>query len=188
MFKVDYSVDSIKKIEDHIKYVNAMIKMKEDHSFQKFIQDKCMQTLNKVMNNRLVAGMTTNDDSIELYRSSNHIQEVEDGFIIYNNAKIPANVKGVQNDISNYPNGEFSIALAFEYGVGIVGMNTLNPNAWEYNIKDYYFGWVLPEDVLGEKGVYYMGYTGFEVYRYTAEEIKAQLPRWIKEYFAKGER
>ena len=23
---------------------------------------------------------------------------------------------------------------------------------------------------------------------YTAEEIKAQLPKWVKEYFAKGER
>jgi len=187
MFKVNCNVDSIENIDKQIKYVDQMLKMKEDILFQKYIQDKCMQTLTNVMNSRLVIGMTTNDDSIELYRSSNHIQELEDGFIIYNNAKIPADYYNVLPfDTSGYPNGMFSIALAFEYGVGIVGMNTVNPNAWEYNIKNYNFGWYLPKNVLGQSGVRYMGYTGFEIYRYTAEEIKANLSKWVKEYFAKG--
>ena len=38
--------------------------------------------------------------------------------------------------LEDYPNG-FSIALAFEYGVGIVGQTNPVPNAWEYNLKDY---------------------------------------------------
>ena len=188
MFRVDYTVDSVEKIDKQLKYVNAMLKMKEDAAFQKYIQDKCMETLNNVMNSRLSSGMTTNDDSIELYRSSNHLQELKDGFIIYNNAKIPANAKGIQNSAENYPNGQFSIALAFEYGVGVVGVETRSQNSWEYNVKGYENGWYLPKDVFGESGIKYMGYTGFEVYRYTAEEIKAQLPRWVKEYLAKGVR
>ena len=138
MFKVSTSIDSIGKLDKHINLVKNMASMKEDTNFQKYIQDKCMQTLEQVMNSRLQAGYTTNDDSISLYKSSNHLIETDDGFIIYNDAKIPANVSGVQNDISNYPNGEFSIALAFEYGVGLVGMNTINPNAWEYNVNDYF--------------------------------------------------
>lgn len=186
MFKVSYTVDSIEKIDKQIKYVNQTLKMKEDIVFQKYIQDKCMQTLTNVMNSRLVTGMTTNDDSIELYRSSNHIQELEDGFIIYNNAKVPANAKGIQNSASNYPNGQFSIALAFEYGVGVVGIETRNQNAWEYNINNYENGWYLPKDVAGQSGIKTLGYMGFEIYRYTAEEIKANLSKWVKEYFAKG--
>lgn len=188
MFKVSYDIDSIKKIDNHINYAKKMLKMKEDVKFQKYIQDKCMQTLNNVMNSRLISGMTTNDDSIELYRSSNHIQQLEDGFIIYNNAKVPANATGKQNSSSSYPNGQFSIALAFEYGVGVVGIDTKNPNAWQYNINNYENGWYLPKNVIGRSGIKYDGYTGFEIYRYTAEEIKAQLPKWVKEYFAKGER
>lgn len=183
MFKVKTDIDSIKKLDKHIEMVKKISSMKEDKTFQKYIQDKCMQALEQVMNSRLQAGSTTNDDSINLYKSSNHLLETDDGFIIYNDAKIPANVSGVQNDISNYPNGEFSIALAFEYGVGLVGMNTINPNAWEYNVNNYFFGWVLPQNVLGEKGIRYMGYTGFEVYRYTAIEIQTQLPKWVNDYF-----
>lgn len=183
MLKYKTNIDSIKKIDKHLDLVKKMSLMKTDNSFQEFIQDKAMETLQSVMDSRVIQGTTTNDDSIDLYKSSNHLVKTEDGFIIYNDAKVPANVKGVQNDISNYPNGEFSIALAFEYGVGIVGISTNNPNAWEYNVNDYNFGWILPSDVLGEYGIKYMGYTGFEVYRFTAIEIQNQLPKWVNDYY-----
>lgn len=183
MFKVNTQIDSIEKIDKHLKLVQKLSEMKNDANFQKFIQEKSMEALTKVMSNRVRSNSTSNDDSIELYMNSNHLIELEDGFVIYNDAKIPANVSGIQNDIQNYPNGEFSIALAFEYGVGIVGISTDNPKAWEYNVKDYNFGWYLPSDVFGESGIRYMGYTGFEVYRYTAIEIETQLMNWVKEYY-----
>lgn len=183
MFKVNTEVDSIQKIDRHLQFVQKMALMKTDANFQKFIQEKSMETLTKVMNNRVRSNSTSNDDSIELYMNSNHLIELEDGFIIYNDAKIPANAKGIQNSAENYPNGEFSIALAFEYGVGIIGMETGNPKAWEYNVKDYNFGWYLPSEVFGESGIRYMGYTGFEVYRYTAIEIETQLSKWVQEYY-----
>ena len=156
--------------------------MQTDKSFQKYIQEKCLKVLYNVIETRLVAGETTNDDSIGLYISSNHILETNDGFIIYNDAKIPANVSGVQNSASNYPNGEFSIALAFEYGVGIVGPETMNDKAWNYNVNNYNFGWILPKNVLGQAGILYAGYKGFEIYRYTAEEIQNNLSKWVNEY------
>ena len=188
MFRVTTNIDSIEKIDKQIKYVNSMLKMKEDIEFQSFIKDKCMQTLESVMNSRLQIGMTTNDDSIVLYRNSNHIEDTEDGFVIYNNAKIPANVFGKQNNIANYPNGQFSIALAFEYGVGVVGIGTGNPKAWEYNVNSYENGWYLPKNVLGKSGMKYEGYQGFEIYRYTADEIQKNLSNWVREYMSKGDK
>lgn len=183
MFKTSFSVDSIKKIDDHINLLKRIQNLKEDKDFREYIMKKSMETLNKVMNERLISGSTTNDDSIQLYMSSNHIEETDDGFIIYNNAKIPANVKGIQNNVENYPNGEFSVALAFEYGVGLVGIKTGNQKAWQYNVKNYNFGWYLPKDVLGESGIRYMGYEGFEIYRFTAIEIETQISKWVKDYY-----
>ena len=153
MFKVNCEVKGLKELENKIEYIKKLLQMKTDKSFQKFIQDKVMESLNYVMNERLGSWFTTNDDSIELYRNSNHIKELDDGFIIYNDAKIPAIADGIQNNASNYPNGEFSIAMAFEYGVGIIGMSTNNPNAWEYNVNDYNFGWVLPNSVAEMYGI-----------------------------------
>ena len=180
------SMDFINKkhLDKLLDYVNKLLKMKSDKKFQKFIQDKCMKVLEQMMNDNLHGG-TTNDDAIELYMGSNHIEEYDEGFILYNDAKIPANVKGMQNDVSNYPNGEFSIALAFEYGVGIIGENTNNPKAWNYNVNNYNFGWYLPSDVTGQKGVFTNGYQGFQIYTLTAKEIEKQLPSWVYEYVEK---
>lgn len=180
MLKIETNVTGLKDLDKHIKYVNKLIKMKSDKKFQKYIQEKCMETLNKIMDERLLGG-TTNDDAISLYRESNHIQEEADGFIIYNNAKIPANAK----DTSTYPNGQFSIALAFEYGVGIIGQNTPDPNnhAWAYNLKGYNFGWYFK----GNDGNVHLtgGYMGFEIYRHTADRITQNLKKWVNEYYKK---
>lgn len=178
MLKINMNVKGLDKLEKHIQYVQRMANMKTDKTFQSYIKNKCMEALNQVMNERLTGG-TTNDDAISLYRSSNHIIDDLNGFIIYNDAKIPVNAV----DTSGYPNGEFSIALAFEYGVGIIGQNTVNPNAWSYNINNYNFGWYFKDT----DGKYHQtgGYMGFEIYRFTADKIQKNLPRWVNEYYNK---
>lgn len=183
-FNLDMDFINKQHLDKLLDYVNKLLRMKNDKKFQKFIQKKCQDVLEQVMNDNLIGG-TTNDSAIELYRGSNHIEEYDEGFILYNDAKIPANVKGIQNDIANYPNGEFSIALAFEYGVGIIGENTNNPNAWNYNLQGYYFGWYLPQDENGQVGVQTGGYEGFQIYTLTAQEIEKQLPSWVYEYVDK---
>ena len=178
MINISVNVNSINKLNKHIEYVKRLADMKTDIQFQKYIQERALETVNKVTEQRLIGG-TTNDAEIELYKNSNQIRETSDGFILFNDASIPANTK----KIDNYPNGEFPIALAFEYGVGIIGSNTTNPNAWEYNVNNYNFGWYYQD----EDGKYKItgGYQGFEIYRYTAEEIKAMLPKWVNDYFKK---
>ena len=179
-------IKGLNELKETIEYVDKLRFMQKDKDFQLYIQKKCMRTLNSVMNKRLIKDQTTNDGGIDIYRTSNHILEFDGGFIIYNDAKIDANVFGVQNDKANYPDGMFNLALAFEYGVGIVGQETMNSNAWSYNVNNYNFGWVLPRNVLGKSGIRFMGYKGFEIYRYTAEEIEKNLLKWIKEYMKKG--
>lgn len=179
MLKISTNVTGINNIQKTIDFIDKMKSMKQDTDFQKFIQDKCMETLNQVMDERLIGG-TTNDDSIELYRNSNHIIDDTEGFIIYNDAKIPANLK----DPSTYPGEQFSIALAFEYGVGIIGENTVNENAWAYNINNYNFGWYFKDT----DGKYHQtgGYQGFEVYRFTVDKIQKNINSWVYEYYRKA--
>ena len=184
MLKINTDIQGLSKLQKHIDFVNKMLKMKTDKSFQEFIKNKVLEVAKKVTDERLTGG-TTNDDAIGLYKSNHKIRDYVEGFILYNDTMIPAIVKGVQNDIENYPNRQFPIALAFEYGVGIIGENTNTPNHWAYNIQSYYFGWYLPKEVTGEFGIQTGGYMGFEIYRYIAIEVEKQLSKWVNEYFEK---
>jgi hypothetical protein len=190
MLKVNCEIKGLKELNAKIEYIKRLSQMKTDKEFQKFIQDKVLTTVKKITNERLIGG-TTNDDAIEQYKNNHKIREENDGFILYNDTQIVANVNGVQNHIENYPNGMFPIALAFEYGVGIIGQNTPNnENAWAYNIQGYNFGWNLPKDVAEQNGIplgqEYAGYTGFSIYHYTRIEVEKNLPKWVKEYFNGG--
>lgn len=180
MLKVSINSQGTKELEKHIKVVEKFLSIKGDSKFNQFIQEKVLQTLNQVMQSRLTGG-TTNDDAISLYMNSNHIENTSNGFILYNDCSIPANSKYQDS----YPDGQFSIALAFEYGVGIIGQNTDVERfiPWDYNVNDYNFGWFFK----ASDGKYHQtgGYTGFEIYRYTADEVERNLNKWVKEYYDK---
>lgn len=180
MLKTKANIQGKNELKKHIELVEKFLGIKNNTNFNNFIQEKVMQTLNQVMQTRLTGG-TTNDDAIGLYMSSNHIENTNDGFVLYNNSSIPANSKYAES----YPDGQFSIALAFEYGVGIIGQNTDVERfiPWEYNLNDYNFGWFFK----ASDGKYHQtgGYTGFEIYRYTADEVERNLNKWVKEYYDK---
>lgn len=175
-FDFTCEVNGLEKLKQHIEFVKKISSMKNDTKFQDFISDKCFKTLQRVTNERLIGG-TTNDELIGEYSKNNKINKDDDGFVLYNDTVIEV-------DDPNYPNG-FSIALAFEYGVGIVGEGTYNSDyfrPWEYNVNNYNFGWYFKKD--GETQHTY-GYMGFEIFRYTAEEINQNLNKWVEEYYKK---
>lgn len=179
MFKAQFEITDLNLLENLINFLKNYI---NDKGFHKFLQEKVLKTLEKVMNERFGTNNTTNDDSIELYKSSNHIEETNDGFILYNDAQIPANTIYP----FNYPNGMFNIALAFEYGVGIVGEGTYTNDKftpWEYNINHYNFGWYYTDNEGVRHHTY--GYMGYEIYRFTAIEIENNLFNWYIEYMKK---
>lgn len=183
MLDTHIDIQGIEELQNQIDFVEKMLTMKTDPSFQKFIQEKVLELAN-IITDELLVGGTTNDEAIALYKSNHKIREEAQGFILYNDTQIPAEVYGVQNEIVNYPDEMFNVALAFEYGVGIIGESTgNNENAWAFNIQGYNFGWYLPQSVAGETGIQTAGYAGFEIYRNIANEIKEVLNDWVKEYF-----
>lgn len=162
-------------------YVQNLLKMIDDTKFQKFIQDKSLEVVRRLSDELLIGG-TTDDEYIEEYKSRHQIQEIDNGFVLYNDTVLPTSMLPVsESTAQNYPNG-FSIALAFEYGVGIVGENSPKLNAWEYNVNNWNFAWHYKKyDELYST----YGYEGFQIYTLTAQEIENQLPNWVNEYMAK---
>ena len=191
MINVNISSTGIKHLDEHINFVKNLLLMKSDKKFQKYIQDKCLNEVKQQA--RLRLKNTTNDEYIAEYINRNKIEELSDGFILYNDLVIPAvlstkNTKNQNNEkglVRNYDAG-FSLALAFEYGVGIVGQNNPVTGAWEYNVNNYGpLGWFYKTQ--SGKSERTQGYKGAEVYRFTAESIKQNLEKWVKEYLNRRE-
>jgi len=179
---VNVKISGLENLKNKIELLKQLANLENDNAFNLFIQDKCMKTLTSVIDERLIGG-TTNDEYIELYKSSNHIVPNKNGFVIYNDAKVF--VEGANGD--NYPENQFSIALAFEYGTGIVGDGTYTEDkftAWEYNKNKYNFGWYYKKD---NQSFHTYGYQGFEIYRNTVIKIEENLNDWVKEYLKKKE-
>lgn len=180
MLNTKVQVTNLSGLQKHIEFVNQMLSMKTDKNFQEFIKNKVLELANKVTNERLVGG-TTNDDAIAAYKANHKVRDYDEGFILYNDTTIPANAK----DASGYLNGEFPVALAFEYGVGIVGQeNSNSENAWQYDINNYgQSGWVFVlADGTWERT---RGYAGFEIYRNIAIEVNSNIKDWVHEYYKK---
>ena len=187
MLKINTNIQGLNELKNHIDFVKKMLDMKTNKDFQKFIQEKVLETVKQVAEERI--NNTTNDEYKEEYILRNQIREESDGFVLFNNFTIPAilTTKNTINQdrdlgyVRDYSNG-FNLALAFEYGVGIIGQNNPVNGAWDYNINNY-----------GENGWYYktpsgeviqtQGYQGAEVYRYTAIEIKNNLNKWVEEFY-----
>ena len=180
MLKTKVIIEDIEELDKYIQFVDRFSKMKTDVKFQKFMQIKCLHALNEVIADRLHG--TTNEEYIEEYKLRNQIKEEPDGFLIYNDFTIPAILTTQSNATRNYIEG-FSIALAFEYGVGIVGQENAVLGAWEYNVNNHEKGWYYKNtkgDVL-----FTQGYKGLEIYGQTAIKIENNLSKWVEEYFRK---
>ena len=177
--KVNIDVKGIEKLGNTIDYVNKLLQMKIDKDFQKYIQERVLETVKEVATQRLILSETTNYEWIEEYQNNHKIRETEEGFELYNDFKIPASMLSISENNPNYEDG-FNIALAFEYGVGIVGEQHPKKGAWEYNINEHDHSWYYTKYGNTYKT---RGYEGAEVYRYTAIEVTKRLKQWVKDYF-----
>lgn len=164
--RTSVKVDDIKKLKEYVEYVKKFSTIKSDKNFQKFLQEKFLETVNSVATANLPSGELT-----QLYISNNKIEEISSGFILYNDTYVEIETEGY--------GGKFSIALAFEYGTGLVGQENPKVGAWQYNVNQHEKGWNYFQD-----GQFYFtrGMQGYEIYRYTLEEIKKNLKKWVQEY------
>lgn len=182
--RVNIEKSGIEQLKKQIDYVNKMIQMKTDTSFQKYIQSKVLETVKLVAQKRLVLSETTNYEWIEEYQNNHKIREIENGFELYNDFTIPSSMLSISENNPNYEDG-FNIALAFEYGVGIVGQQHPKEGAWKYNINKHEHSWYYTKYGHTYKT---KGFEGAEVYRYTAIEVEKNLKQWVNDYFEKNEK
>lgn len=195
---ISAKVDGLEKLKEYVEYVEKLVLMKTSKDFQEYIQNKCLKTVLEVANQRIDMYQTTNEDMKGAYLRNNKIRKTNDGFIIYNDLTI-------EKKASHHSDGyTFSVALAFEYGTGLIGEQQAINGAWKYNINENTVlfdgetidGWWIPKskaggtETFGEskngQAVITRGYQGMEIYRYSAEEIKKNLKKWIKEYRKNG--
>lgn len=159
-------VDGLDKLKEYVEYVKKFATLKSDKKFQEYIQTKFLETVNRISIERL-----PNSDMKNEYIKHNQIRQLEDGFVLFNDTTVVTENEGY--------GGFFSIALAFEYGTGIVGQENPKQGAWAYNVNNHENGWIYFKD-----GSFHFtkGMEGQEIYRFTLEEIKRNLKTWIKEY------
>lgn len=159
-------------IEEAIKTIRVRKELTKDIKFRKYIKNKCMKALKDVMRQRLVL-------NIDNYEANNKIADTEDGFIIYNDTM--ADLSELSDDTKQkYPDG-FSVALAIEYGTGIVGQDNPKKGAWEYNLNEHVVGWSYYKNgrFYGTRGI-----EGMEIYRFTSEKIANEYKSWVIEYIS----
>ena len=163
-------VKGLDKLEKYIEYVKKFSTMRSDRQFQKYMQNKFLETVNKITLERASGGELTNS-----YIDNNKIRELDDGFVLYNDTYVETDTEGY--------GGQFCIALAFEYGTGLVGQENAKPGAWQYNVNQHEKGWYYYKD-----GTFHFtrGFEGYEIYRFTLEEIKNKLMTWVNEYDRKN--
>lgn len=197
MLNISTNIQGLSKLQKQIDFVEKMLNMKTDSKFQKYMQSKCLEAVNKISQERIYLHNTTNTEMRSEYLKNNKIRELEDGFIIYNDTYVTV-------DNPSYEGGIFSIALAFEYGVGIIGEQNPVIGAWQYDVNgnlvfdengDYIRGWWISKTKNGSNpyvkeskngnAVVTQGYQGMEIYRYSAEYIKKNLQKWVEEYYRK---
>ena len=122
MISVRVSAVNKKALDEHINFVKKLLLMKTDKKFQKYIQDKCKETVERLTNELMQYSGTT----VDAYKNNHKIKETATGFILYNDTVVES---------GDY--GTFPIALAFEYGTGIVGSQNAKEGAWAYNINNH---------------------------------------------------
>ena len=192
---IDVKVRNIEYLDKYIRVVSIMAESSSNESWQNFLQDKVLDLARKITDEKLIGG-TTNDIYISEYKGSHKISKNKDGFILYNDAT----VEPVTSTPDDYPNG-FSVALAFEYGVGVQAIGSYNDDVfkpWEYNMsrkanKEYGF-WALPNDSIpnaqytNDNVPITFGHDGFEIYRNIAIESNNNMVKWFGEWLREMEK
>lgn len=167
MLQVKAKIKNLDYLKQVIETISLLQEYKDNKKFQKYIQNKCLE----VIQNKINELLPYTGDTVEQYKTNNKIEEFDEGFIIYNDTYVETETVGYD--------GKFSIALAFEYGTGIVGQENPKQNAWQYNVNQYEKGWIYYKN---DSFHFTKGLQGFEIYRYSSEEISKNIGNWIKKY------
>lgn len=182
--KTTLSIKNLSKIDDITRIAKELYQMQSSTEFIEYIKSKTKETLEQVMAQKFSGSSTSNDAEIEDYKKNNHFENIENGFILLNDTTIPADKYNMLPfDTSGYKDGEFSIALAFEYGTGIYGSTNLKVIKRTKNTRGD--SWYLPKNVYEESGVLTNGYPAFGIYQEVEKIMNKNMDKWVQEYLKK---
>ena len=111
-------INNLDKLKNQIEYIRKYSTLKGNKDFEEYIKRKFKETVNRISMEELPSG-----EMKDKYIANNKIRPVDGGFELYNDTFVETETEGY--------NGEFSIALAFEYGTGIIGERNPVDDAWQ---------------------------------------------------------
>lgn len=180
MFDYDINVNSIRKLDTVLKRVNKMLDIVNSDEFKEYIKQKVLELLEDeqkyLVGDEDDENVIIKSEHVSIYKASHHTEDVAGGFILYNDAVVVAETSHPEN----YEGGIFPLALAIEYGTGIVAevgsysAGVFEP--WEYNVHEYNGYWVLPDGRLSS------GNEPYEIYSNVALKTVEQYGNWVTSY------
>ena len=195
MLSISTNVQGLEKLQKELTRIEKIVKLQNDKAM---LNERLAQEMVKIVRNvaiqRLSLVSTSNEEYKNMYLSNNKYRIDGNKIIIYNDLCIVSPKSKVSDEYI------FCIALAFEYGTGVIGKENPKVGAWAYDVnkdKNRAFidgkqleGWWIPAEQAGGvptlatsksgKAVVVQGYEGMEIYRFAQEEIIKQLPTIIK--------
>lgn len=196
MLKISSSVQNLDKLEQQIKRVDKLLELQKDQSLLcEKLATQMLKILNQVAKQRINLIPTSNDDLKGSYLNNNKYRIEGNTIILYNDLCVVSPASKISDEYT------FCVALAFEYGTGVIGKENPKIGAWSYDVNsgrnrafingEQLDGWWLPKEkaggvkILAESkngnAVVVQGYEGMEIYRFAREEIVKQLPKIIND-------
>ena len=196
MLSISTEVQGLEQLQKELARIEKIVKLQNDKAM---LNERLAQEMVKIVRNvaiqRLSLVSTSNEEYKNMYLNNNKYRIDGNKIIIYNDLCIVSPKSKVSDEYI------FCIALAFEYGTGVIGEENPKVGAWAYDVnkdKNRAFidgkqleGWWIPAEQAGGvptlatsksgKAVVVQGYEGMEIYRFAQEEIIKQIPSIIKE-------
>ena len=189
--RIDIDIQGLDKLQQEINRLEKLVKLQENISIR--LAEEMLKIVNKVARQRINLVNTSNDDLKSQYLANNKYMIDGKTITLYNDLTIDSPESKVSGAY------RFCVALAFEYGTGIIGAENPKLGAWAYDINKEnnraiidgktLEGWWIPKSKAGNvnviaesksgKAVVVQGYEGMEIYRFAREEIINQLPKII---------
>lgn len=184
-YEIELSEESIKGFTKELDKIEKKI---TNDSLNKFLMDKCRDTLEYIMHNENVEGTQRGSEYIE----GNH-EEKGKGYIrLYNDSVI--DIEGADTFLSEeaketYPS-RLSLAALMEYGTGLRGAESSKNTGdeWEYMVRpnrDYREGWDWNNQSYSDFPSHTEGQEGKYIYFQLHEQVVEHIDEWMIEYFDK---
>lgn len=185
-----YRVDILSEAQltEYQEVLLRISKALESKELKDFLANKILITLNNICEMNFPIE-NENPNIKEKYMSGigYEIKYEDDCIIVYNDSVINIEEKNMKPTTkARYP-AQLSLAKIVEYGIGIVGSQSMYANLaedWEYDVRNHGSnGWFYKDD--NGNIVWTDGFRGRFIFYKLVENVKEFASQWIEEYIEK---